>query len=746
MSYNVTLNKKLPEQGVYDQLLGGHIVNRKQVKLYPRSGSGTFTPRAQPTIQFRLPSHGYIDCLRSYMTYTLRVKCDVTGVRHAHFPAMTVGTSGTTLSTRTINTVAGFQRMFDVTADGAETIDPTTSFVNEVAHTTGLSVDHDPCAYMLGGHNGSTASPFRLMRTLYDGEPVENIDNYNGLVAMLSMNISEGYRRSALGNMQFLSPRGAKEMILNALVRGGSSSLKPEINTADQPIAAMTAGTMYTGTNYRGWNGKRNALNTGNGIKTAAGNAITTTYKDLIHMPISGILGNSKLLPVKFLGNLDVEFELAPVQEVIQVASALGVNKFVSTHLGATVAGPARLDFKRGFLWNADGLSASTDYRVRDWATHVDDTHAAQFLWELIFRFVSVTSTGMAAFPRDWNTRIGAPAFNQNGDPDNILTDRFLNSITYEIADPVYHFEIVYMSEAYDAAFADALTRGVTYAYETYTATNAPVRGDGAVHVPVSKTSIKAVFAGFINQSMTGNLLTNHWHFYNPHLQEYQCKFGAKLVPQEPMRVDADYGLQALMMYLKAVNMHYNPLAGFHYNWVVQDPSMRDNAAANTTRGVDGVTAFGALGCTEPGPATWCYNSVGLKNDAYRDDVHRMFDTNYPANADLNNPESYTRRESISGYGFGGSNYLRATTVDGYDKRLAASTWEYNIGSFAIGLDLETEQDALSGINTAGSTAALQWVFKFQNQPRGPVSLYTWVLHDKALRFEPFGRASVIVD
>jgi hypothetical protein len=271
------------------------------------------------------------------------------------------------------------------------------------------------------------------------------------------------------------------------------------------------------------------------------------------------------------------------------------------------------------------------------------------------------------------------------------------------------------------------------------------VTGDGAVHVPVYKTSIKGVFAGFINQSMQGGLITNYWHFVNPHITEYQCKFGAKLLPQEPMKVAVDHGLQSLMMYLKAVNMHYNPLAGFHYNWVVRDPSMNDNKSAASTSGICGVTSFGTLGCTEPGQCTWCYNSTGEQDDRYWNDVHHMFGTEYPVTVNLNKEDTYADRDTVSGWGLI-RNRMRATKKDGYHRRLAQSTWEYNIGSFAIGLDLETEQDALSGINTAGSTAALQWVFKFTDQPSAQMVLYTWVLHDKALRFEPFGRASVIVD
>ena len=727
MSYNVTLNKKLPEQGVYDQLLGGHIVNRKQVKLYPRSGSGPFQPSGgQNTIQFRLPSHGYIDCLRSYMTYTLRVHTDVSKLPVNYgLSSPLVDLSAVNMSATAVAT-AMRKGIFDHKVNN--TVNPAIASPNmapldydPASLLSSGGVHRDSLAYILGGHNGSSASPFKLFRFLYDGEPIEYIDNYNGLAALLSMNISEGYRRSALGNMQFLSPRGPREMILNALSRGGNECL----TSGTHNNAQFRADERVVTPEY-GWNGQpANSTKIDNGIKSRKGDMVTTAYKDLLHMPLSGILGNSKLLPAKFAGNMDIELELDSYNTTLQVASSFAVNTLVSTHVGAVITGPQKLTFKRS-RHPLGNTSASNTVSVTKWGDYLTDTEIASGV-------LAYVENVLANIDSD-DRRVG---------DDFVLKQTVLDSVRYDIMDPVYHMEVVYMSEAYDAAFADALTRGVTYSYETYTATNAPVQGDGAIHVPISKTSIKGAFAGFINNSVRGSKLANSWHFFNPDLKEWQCKFGAKLVPQEPMVVDDDKGLQSLMMYLKAVNMHYNPMAGFHYNWVRSDTSQQKthgplSGESNST------VAFGTLGCAEPGQATWCYNSGDIQ---YGDnDLKRVFD-NFPSTFDVANSNKYApNNDWIAGHSMTGG-YAMVGDHNNLQHSLAVTTWEYNIGSFAIGVDLETEQDALSGINTAGSTAALQWVFKFVRAPRSSqISLYTWVLHDKALRFEPFGRASVIVD
>lgn len=749
MSYNVTLNKKLPEQGVYDQLLGGHIVNRKQIKLYPRSGSGTYGPTAQQNIQFRLPSHGYIDCLRSYMTYTLNVISPLTTHnvnRSANPPDILYGDD-------TVQNTNLFRRVLyrgAITTPNANNTDNLTNapipfgpaYYDRTNHAPeqNRGVQRDSLAYILGGHNGSTASPFRLFRFLYDGEPIEYIDNYNGLAAKLSMNISEGYRRSALGNMQFLSPRGPREMILNALSRGGSEVLIGGEDTALNVVPDDTAPP-----NYYGWNGRGPVAYDSNGIKTYKDNVgVTTTYKDLMHMPLSGILGNSKLLPVKFLGNLDIEFSLAPTTDVLMVASAFAANTLVSTHVGAVITGPQKLTFRRHGAPRRNGDAAAAVHVTR-WGDFLNDN---DINYTLLHYVSNVLSNGYRRNDDAATDGAGDLQFDPDANAPNnrlgemfVLKDRDLNDIRYEITEPVYHMEVVYMSEAYDAAFADALTRGVTYSFETYTATNAPVHGDGAVHVPISKTSIKGAFAGFINTHMK-SILSNSWHFINPDLKEYQLKFGAKLVPQEPMKVDADKGLQSLMMYLKAVNMHYNPMAGFHYNWVRSDTSQQKthgplSGESNST------VAFGTLGCSEPGQATWCYNSGDISSGD--NDLKRVFGKAYPTTCgpdqvDVANNDSWIANHSVS------QSYAEVADVNNLQRNLAITTWEYNVGSFSLGLDLETEQDALSGINTAGSTAALQWVFKFCDTMHKEMTLYTWVLHDKALRFEPYGRMTVIVD
>lgn len=710
MSYNVTLNKKLPEQGVYDQLLGGHVVNRKQAKLYPRSGAGPFSPTGQNTIQFRLPSHGYIDTLRSYMEYTLEIDADVRTIQRTFNSGVTKTVADTTARDIASELSANPLRLGPAGLGALEDV---------IVLPGQSSTYNDPCAYILGGYNGSTASPFKLFRILYDGEPIEYIDNYNGLVALLTMNISDSYRRSALGHMQFLSPRGSKEMILNALARGDSRALDRY-----QPSAAPTAAdvaTIAANAERRGWNG---ALSTVGGrsasvVKTAEGDIVRTRYKNLMHLPVSGVMANSKNLPVKFMGNVDMEFELASVAETLQVASSQAVNKYVSTHVGAVAVGTNHLEYK----------SANPGPAVNE---------------EVLYNFAdydNTESTQKAAIKQVIaNNIIGATV-------GTCLTSTYLNSIRYRIVDPVYHLEIVYMSEAYDSAFADALTRGVTYSFETYTATNAPVNGNGIVHVPISKTSIKAVYSGFINNAVTNSLITNSWQFFNPDLEEYQCKFGGKLVPLEPMKVKQDKGLMSLMMYLKAVNMHYNPLAGFAYGWSYSDPSFMDGSNTRSASGIDTAVTFGMLGATDPGPSTWCGGS-GVS--AQSNDLQRMKGT-FPSTNDPT--KELAGRDFISMFGTRDFDGLTNVQRPNADKKelLGLSTWTYHVGAFAIGLDLETEQDALSGINTAGSTAQLQWSFKFDSAstntiPRGNTTLYTWLLHDKALRLEPFGRASVIVD
>jgi len=717
MSYNVTLNKKLPEQGVYDQLLGGHIVNRKQVKLYPRSGAGPFSPNSQNNIQFRLPSHGYIDTLRSYMEYTLEIECDTKTVRHTMQKGIqTLTNAAEEASLLRDNMINGYR--------GHTAVSALRKSQYKGADLDVGSTANDPAAYILGGYNGSSASPFRMFRILYDGEPIEYIDNYNGLVALLSMNISDSYRRSALGHMQWLSPRGSKEMILNALARGDSQSLR----SFETRIAAVqfNADPTQSEVALYGWNGEYPPTDPGSSIKTlVSGETVQTRYNNIMHLPTSGIMGNSKLLPVKFLGNIDMEFQLAPVDQVLQVAGAHGCNKYVSTHVGAMCTGPRSLVFRKSAL--ADNIISANDYRP-DWGSYISEDFAyARALSFSLLQGLNETDT----------TRDAADASSTS--PHAYLTDPFLNSVTYRIRDPVYHLEVVYMSEAYDSAFADALTRGVTYSFETYTATNAPVTGDGIVHVPISKTSIKAVYSGFINTSMQEGLITNYWQYFNPDLVEYQCKFGAKLVPMEPMKVKNDKGLMSLMMYLKAVNMHYNPLAGFAYGWSIADVSFADKESYGTVSGIDPAVSFGVLGATDCGPSTWCGHTG---HGVGRTDLSVLFGNN-AATASANSAAVEPQYLSMF---HTPTERAVASTKQGLQKRMKQSTWTYHVGAFAIGLDLETEQDAMSGINTAGSTAQLQWSFKFEKNPRSDLVLYTWILHDKALRFEPYGRASVIVD
>lgn len=724
MSYNVTLNKKLPEQGVYDQLLGGHIVNRKQAKLYPRSGAGPFSPTGQNVIQFRLPSHGYIDTLRSYMDYTLEVSCDISSLRRTFNTSIYKGNVTTIPNALAAydNNVLADNQAFAPTTTGvaAGHIQPPALFANSG------SVLEDPCAYILGGYNGSSASPFRLFRLLYDGEPIEYIDNYNGLVAMLTMNISDSYRRSALGHMQFLSPRGSKEMILSALSRGDSRALDkytPVLSTVGRTAAGATVSNL---SEKRGWNSQRTipAGTQASTIKTANNGIVTTQYKNIMHLPISGVMGNSKLLPIKYLGNLDMEFQLASVEQTLQVASSQACNKYVSTHVGAVAVGTNHLEFKTNTPSNTPFGANYYWYNFMDYrpSEHLAKTLIQQVMFHNIIA----------------------------GTAGTYLSDAFLSTIKYQISDPVYNLEIVYMSEAYDGAFADALTRGVTYSYETYTATNAPVQGNGIVHIPVSKTSIKAIFSGFINTDVTGSLLTNAWQFFNPDLEEYQCKFGGKLVPLEPLKVKNDKGLMSLMMYLKAVNMHYNPLAGFAYGWSKSNPSFGDSSNATNISGLDSSVTFGMLGATEAGPATWCGGSGSSAQGSDLIDMLGQFpSTAAPTSATATNPDFLSMFGSNDLYGTLAAD-IRKPHADTL-KNVALTTWTYHVGAFCIGLDLETEQDAMSGINTAGSTAQLQWSFKFDSAasrtiPHSATTLYTWILHDKALRFEPFGRASVIVD
>ena len=734
MSYNVTLNKKLPEQGVYDQLLGGHIVNRKQIKLYPRSGAGPFSPQRQQNIQFRVPSHGYIDFLRSYMTYTLNVYCDTASVRHWGNPLVRLNRFASSSTDKTLT-----ELHYETAAD-----DICFGSTPQLTSDSIKSSYNDPCAYILGGYNGSTASPFRMFRVLMDGEPIEYIDHYNGLVALLSMNIGDSYRRSALGHMQFLSPRGTREMILSALTRGDHPLVR---NVAKNGGFDLESDTQYS---HSAWAGIVDPVSEESEYKSEIktlvdGHIVRTQYPDLIHLPMSGILSNSKLLPAKFLGNMDIEFQLASTAETLHVCSGFAVNQLVSSHVGSVLTGPRTLVFK----YARPDVNPAQQFTLQNALAP-----SAAFSNKIVQRSLLATVAGVVT----GGTYV-AGSFNENEAKmiDSALVekfylnDTFLRSIRYEIVDPVYHLEVVYMSEAYDAAFDDALTRGVTYSFETYTATNAPITGDGAVHVPVSKTSIKGVFAGFINNDLqSAGVLTNYWQFVNPDILEYQCKFGAKLVPAEPLRVKHDQGLQSLMMYLKAVNMHYNPLAGFHYGWCMIDPSDEVNMAATGQSTLNSAVVFGSLGTTQAGPCTWMSHTG--KSKRVTDLTRAIGEFESTQKLDGTNKKTANFLHGIISHPSGNFNISNDGDPDltscpaALSRDLRYSAYTHLMGAFAIGLDLETEQDALSGINTAGSTAALQWTFKFEKNPATSMTLYTWLLHDKALRLEPFGRVSVIVD
>ena len=704
MSYNVTLNKKLPEQGVYDQLLGGHVEDRKLMKLYPRSGSGPFSPYGNDRIEFRLPDHGHVDTLRSYMSYTLRVTAD--------------------MNNQSV--------MSEVGAQTDDTADTLSSLRNRAEHGMtqyfrAKTFDNDPHfdthAYILGGFNGSTASVFRRFRLLIDNEQIEDIEQYHGLAAMLNMNIPDTYRSSAAGHMQFLHPRGGREMVLNALQRGGSNMLRHQSTTRT-----------YGYDNSPGLTDMPQS-----DVKTTAGTFVTTEYKDLMHLPVSGIMSNPKLLPSKFMPPTDLEFTLAPVHEALQVVNGQACNKLISSYVGAYVRCGAGLRFR--------GVGATTSFEndVASNSTYdilpllSSENAMAKYTWAAI---------GTVLQGGTLNQK-GVPLLTADKQVACVVNDKFQSSVRYEIVDPVYHVEVVYMSKQYDSAFADALTRGITYSYDTYAYTNTTIKTSGIAQVPLTKTSVKGILSGFVNSTVQHGLLTNHWHYVNPDLDTYQFRFGSKLIPQEPVHVHDSTGLESLMLYLKSVGMHYEMHAGLNFGWSQGLYDTRQCARGTEPDVIATDTVNNVFGSSEPGPATWCY---GTGRTPRGGDITKALGT-YAATADLDKVDVVTNyistpsnlggnRVNVSYAGLRLSNALsKHSKTD-----LLRCLYSFNIGSFVLGLDLEAEQGTLSGINSSGSTAMMEWNFVFKNEPNAPMHLYTWLRHDKAIRLEPMGKISILVD
>jgi len=697
MSYNVTLNKQLPSQGVYDQLMGGHIDDRKLVRLYPRASSGPYRPEGPNRICFRIPDQGHIDTLRSYMTYTVRIYADQDQV-------FTWGTTEAFLQGSTGAQITAMHQNINT--------------LNKIRSSNDPPHLRDTTAYMLGGINGSSGSVFSRYRMLVDNEQVEDIEEYHGLTAALNMNVPAQYRASAAGHLQFMHPRGSREMILNALVRGGSvlTQTMYKKEGATTPIGGFDTSNLQANASE---------------LKKTEGTSTTVTeYKNLMHLPTSGILSSSKFLPAKFMAPIDVEFTLAPTVEALQIASGLGACKLVSTHIGALVNGPRTLRV-RG-LGNNDGNTAVANSILR-YAT--DDISVARHLWSHIQLVVngSVDSYANAAGVAITNAEIDKW----------VINDKYTRSIRYEIVDPVYHVECVYMSESYDAAFAQALTRGVTYAYETYAYTSSTINNDGIVQVPINKTSVKSILTGFVNTSVRDSLLSNYWHFVNPNIDHYQFRFGSKMIPMEPVHVHDDNGLEALMLYLKSVGMRYEAHAGLNTGWSQSAYTAVADTRAGELDMVSHAVVSNTFGASEPGPNTWC---LGSGRTAKNGDVYRILGDN-PSTADLNAASVIA------------NNKVSVTNVDdtGYNgvawnEKIASSNnglrtlYSYNVGSFMLGLDLEAEQGALSGINTSGSTSMMEWDLKFKQKPGVSMVVHTWLRHDKAIRLEPFGRVSIMLD
>lgn len=696
MSYNVTLNKKLPEQGVYNQILNGHIVDRKHIKLYPRAGAGSYSPGSYSRLEFRLPSHGHIDCLKSHMSYTLRITASQEGVRLP--TSLRLPQDAVTDPVAVYNDYVANRRSIK--------IDSLT--------TRGLAsreaVEIDTAAYMLGGFNGSTASPFSRFRLLMNNEQVEDIEEYHGLAAYLNSNIPDTYRRSAAGHIQFLAPRGSREMILNALIRGSS------VLTASNSDAL----------------GGLNAFYASNAVRKSVGVNTVTEYTQLMHLPVSGILSNSKLLPAKFLPAVDLEFTLAPVSQVLQVASGFACNRFVSTYCGAFFRGFPNLTYTG---LNAQTTSASSINQLE--AILRSDADVAKYLAS----YISIlTAQGIQR----------SDLISDDEKAGHCLSSKYLNNIKYEIVDPIYHLEVVYMSEDYDAAFANALTRGVTYAFDTYAYCSNTVNSDGVVGIPVTKTSVKSIHSGFCNSSARQGLLANYWHFVDPHLESYQFKFGGKLVPQEPVYVHNDKGMRSLMLYLKSVHAHYDTNVGFNYNWVNSDFSFASLNTPYSTNMVDSGVQSNVLGAGSAGPNTWCYAS-GKGPRPF--DLTEAFGE-YPVSRNLSLVSASTDFAMI---GVTANNDpindfspIKTRLHDSFSSEdrlnFLRCLYAYNVGTFVLGLDLEAEQGALSGINPSGSTMMPEWDFKFKSAPEAQMNLHTWVRYDKALRFEPFGNVSILID
>ena len=677
MSYNVTLNKKLPEQGVYDQLLGGHIEDRKLMKLYPRASSGPYMPHGHDRIEFRIPDQGHVDTLRSYMTFDVVIRADFGDTQR--YNNITLGGFTTNIRNSDPDWVVG-------------------GGTKEPPNTPASVKDH--LAYIPGGFNGSTASFFSRFQVKFDNECVEDIEEYHGLAAILNMNIPEAYRTSAAGHLQFLSPRGSREMILNALVRG-DSALMYQADDAFRTIG-MDARKVRAET------------------KTTSGTYSVSEYRGLMHLPTSGIMSNPKLLPTKYMPPVDIEFQLAPVVEALQIASGFAVNKFVSTAVGAFAAGPPSL-----VMWDASGRNSSNEIG----GYYADDTNFSIHLWQYI---LAVMDVGPA------NTQIDSQLKFDNV----VVNPRLRNSISYEIHNPVYHIEQVYMSQQYDAAFASALTRGVTYAYETYAHSSTTLSNEGVTYIPTAKTSVKSVLTGFVNATMRDSVFANYWHFVNPDIKDVSLRFGSKLLPSESMEVSRDNGLRALTMYMKAVGNHHDAKNGLNYTWSRGAPQATDKRLASMMSFIDPAVVKGAMGCTETGSATWCRCSGTWPKET---DAHTAFG-DYPttynlAHLDLNSPLLETR---------GGTGWTdnRLSYVYGKDsfRDLARCIYEYNVGSFVLAMDVEAEQGALSGFNTSMTTSMLQWELKLEHKPDAQMNVHTWLRHDKALRLEPQGRVSIVLD
>lgn len=703
MSYNVTLDRKLPTQGVYDQLMGGHIDDRKLFRLYPMGNSGPYSPNGPDRIKFRLPDQGHIDTLRSYMTFTVRVYADQSLVR--------------SLENTVCNDITG------TVVDGLNSINRASSeaYYDPGAFTYSRKDPQlrDTCAYMLGGTNGSSGSVFSRFRILLDSEQMEDIEQYHGLTAALNTNIPDTYRSSAAGHLQFLNPRGARETILNALVRGGSCLTQTMTKTGN-PISEFGFASGYN---------TENLVSTRNEIKKTVNNHFTVTeYKNLMHLPTSGIMSNPKMLPTKFMAPVDLEFTCAPTHEAIQIASGFACNKLVSTYVGAYVNGPCTLRMR--------GLSSASQNGTGQLMFFAQSSqNIGRQLWNYIQRVLmepiggvlNATNRLEGSTPNDW-----------------VINDKFCQSIRYEIVDPVYHVELVYMSESYDAAFSEALTRGVTFAYETYAFTNSTLRNNGIVTIPINKTSVKSILTGFTNSTTRDSLMANSWHFVNPDIDHYQFRFGNKVIPAEPVKVYEDIGLESLMLYLKSVGLRYEAHAGLNTGWSAGGYTALSETRVGEEDMVNPAVVSNTFGSSEPGPNTWC---LGTGRSPPGSDVYRLFG-DYPATANVN-----TIAQPILQYfklqdprdGFDGVPIRTPNVLPSY-KNLLISAHEYGVGTFLLGLELEAEQDALSGINTSGSTAMMEWDLHLESAPKAPMYVSTWIRYDKALRLEPFGQVSVILD